>query len=139
MSNYHTLRTQGLFTKPVANPNLGSTTNSFGNVYLTEKIYVNNAEVDLNKLLVPRISSITFTQGRSTANVSGYETLTVNGTGFSTGARVLIDKREADTTTYVNSTQLTFTTPQKPAGTYSFFVVNSDGSTGSNSTGITYS
>lgn len=139
MSNYHTLRTQALFSNPPANTNLGSTTNSFGNVFLTEKLYINNVEVNLDDLLVPRITNIVFGASRSTANISGNETLTVNGTGFDTQAKVLIDKMEVDVTTYVSSTQLTFLTPPKPAGTYSFFVVNSDGSTGASSSGITYS
>lgn len=139
MSNYYTLRTKPLLSKPIGTPDIGSTTSAFGNLFLTNKIFINNAEITPETLLLPRITSLTYTVGRSTANVAGYETLTVHGTGFSAGAVILVDDKPTDVTTFVSSTELTFTTPQKVAGVYSLFVVNSDGSTGASSTGITYS
>lgn len=137
MSNYLTLRSEPLLRNPVNTPDLGSTTTAFGNLYLTEKIYLNNIEISPATFLVPKITSITYNTGTS-ANINGYETLGIVGSGFNEGATVLIDGRPSDITTFVNSTSLTFLTPPKFAGNYSLFVVNSDGGTGASSTGIRY-
>lgn len=139
MSNYHTLRTKQLFSRPVDRPDLGSNQASYGNLFLKNKIFINNSEINSNTLLVPRITSITYGVGRDTADPAGNETLILHGTGFNNNATVLIDKTEVELTTYVSSTQLTFLTPTKLAGTYSLFVINPDGSTGASATGITYS
>jgi len=138
MSNYYNLRTAMLFNRPISQPDLGSNTSAFGNLYLSDKIFINNNEINPSVLTIPRVSSIVYAGVRTTANVSGNETLTVNGTGFDIGAVVLVDNRPVDITTFVSNTELSFVTPIRSSGTYSLFVVNSDGSTGASSTGITY-
>jgi len=138
MSNYYTLRTEPIFDKPLSKPDLGSSSNSFGNLFLNDKIYINNIELDLTTTQAPTISSITYAPGRSTANIAGNETLTVNGSRFDVGAVVLVDNIPVDITGFVSNSQLTFVTPIKSAGVYSLFVVNSTGATGASATGITY-
>lgn len=137
MSDYYTLRTKPIFSKPVGAPDLGSSTAAYGNLYLRSNVFISNSAV--NTLKIPRITNITYTPGRSTANVSGNESLTLTGTGFDSNSVVMINTRPADTTTFVSSTQLSFTTTPQTVGNYPLFVVNSDGSTGVSATGITYS
>jgi hypothetical protein len=139
MSNYYSLRTKPLLEKPVGQPNLGGVSLPFGNLYLKDNLYIDNIPLSSSSLTVPRLTGITYTVGRSTAVTSGDETLTLTGTGFNTGAVVLVDKLPVNSTTVVSSTEVTFVTPQKNAGVYSLFLVNPDGSTGALAVGITYS
>ena len=59
------------------------------------------------------------------ANVGGGETITVRGAGFRSGLRVFVDNVTVSNT-YVSNTQLTFITPAKSAGSYNFYVRNTD-------------
>jgi hypothetical protein len=63
----------------------------------------------------------------------------VTGTGFESGATVLIDNSTATSTTFVSSTQLRAQVPAKSAGTYNVYVVNPDGGVGMKVIGLTYS
>lgn len=69
--------------------------------------------------------------------VGGY--IVITGTGFESGATVLIDNTTATSTTFVSSTQLRAQIPAKSAGTYNVYVVNPDGGVGMKVVGLTYS
>lgn len=65
--------------------------------------------------------------------------IVITGTGFESGATVLIDNASATSTTFVSSTQLRAQVPAKSAGTYNVYVVNPDGGVGMKVIGLTYS
>lgn len=138
MSNYYTLRTQPLLAKPVGNPDVGTAERAYGNIFVADRIFVSNVELTSTTLSIPKITQINYISG-NTASTAGAQTLSVTGSGFASGAQVLIDNRPVDLTTYVSSTVLQFLTPAKTAGTYSFFVINADGITAASAVGITYS
>ena len=70
---------------------------------------------------------------------AGGQTVQINGTGFLAGATITFDGSAVAVVTYVNSNQLTFTSPAKSAGTYTIYVVNPDGGTAIYIPGIIYS
>jgi hypothetical protein len=65
--------------------------------------------------------------------------IVINGTGFSTGAQVLIDGTVATSVTRVSSTQLQVQVPAKTAASYNLYVVNNTGHTAIKVNGLTYS
>jgi hypothetical protein len=81
-----------------------------------------------------KITSVTPSVGL----LAGGQTVTVAGSGFSSGAVVYVDSNTCSTT-YVSSTSLTFTSPAKNLGAYHLYVYNTDGSVGVKPNGITYS
>lgn len=85
-----------------------------------------------------KISSLTYPNSATAADPAGSETITVNGSGFNTGAKVYIDTTLC-TTTYVSSTSLTFVSPAKSIANYHLFVYNTDGSNGMYPAGMVYS
>jgi hypothetical protein len=70
---------------------------------------------------------------------AGGQTVQINGTGFLPGATITFDGSAVAVVTFVNANQLTFTSPAKTAGTYTIYVVNSDGGTAIYIPGIIYS
>lgn len=85
-----------------------------------------------------KITGLTYPGGASAGNPAGGETITVNGSGFNSGATVYIDTLSCSTT-YVSSTSLTFTSPTKSIANYHLFVYNTDGSVGMLPGGMIYS
>jgi hypothetical protein len=85
-----------------------------------------------------KITSLTYPNSATAADPAGSETITVNGSGFNTGAKVYIDTTLC-TTTYVSSTSLTFVSPAKSIASYHLFVYNTDGSNGMFPAGMIYS
>ena len=73
-----------------------------------------------------KITSLTYPSSATAANPAGSETITVTGSGFSTGATVYVDTTSC-ATTYVSATSLTFTSPAKTAGEYHLYVYNTNG------------
>jgi hypothetical protein len=68
--------------------------------------------------LYPKITTVT--SGSATAVIpAGGETVTVLGSGFQTGCVVWINNSNMSTT-FTNSTTLTFTSPAQSAGFYQF-------------------
>jgi len=63
----------------------------------------------------------------------------ITGTGFNTGAVVIVGSVNATSTTFVNSTTLNVQVPAAVAGTYAVYVVNADGGTAIAVNGLTYS
>jgi hypothetical protein len=88
---------------------------------------------------VPKISSIDYPGDDTAASVDGGQTITINGSGFSSGATVLINGSYAGVVTVVDSTTITFTSPANNSGTYPLYVINTDGGTAISVPGISYS
>jgi hypothetical protein len=86
-----------------------------------------------------KITTIGYVGNNTATDVAGGETITLTGTGFATGASVIINGVAAGVVTVVSATQLTFTAPALSAGTYIFYVVNTDGATAISVPGISYS
>jgi len=92
------------------------------------------------KPLPPTISGYSVAGKDDTAlDPAGGQTVQINGTGFLPGATITFDGSAVAVVTYVNPNQLTFTSPAKSAGTYTIYVVNSDGGTAIYIPGIIYS
>jgi hypothetical protein len=72
------------------------------------------------------------------ADPAGGETITVTGTGFAAGIAAYINATLC-TTTYGNSTSLTFTTPATAVGTYNVSLYNTNGTNGTKPGGIVFS
>ena len=85
-----------------------------------------------------KITGLTYTGSATAADPAGSETITVNGSGFNTGAKVYIDTTLCSTT-YVSPTSLTFTSPVKTVASYHLYVYNTDGSSGMYPMGMVYS
>lgn len=73
-------------------------------------------------------SSYVATGSTTIATTGGY--IKITGTGFVSGAVVLIDEVPASATSFVNSTQLNVQIPAKAAGSYFVYVTNPDGGVG---------
>lgn len=85
---------------------------------------------------IVRISS--FTVGSATAIApAGGETVTITGTGFTTGLSVLVASTSA-VATVVNSTTLTFTSPANTAGNYNLTITNADGTSATKTSALLY-
>jgi hypothetical protein len=70
---------------------------------------------------------------------AGGQTVFIDGTGFQRGAIVTFDGSAIAVVSFVSSSRLSFTSPAKSAGTYTIYVVNSDGGTAIFIPGIIYS
>lgn len=88
---------------------------------------------------VPKITAISYPGDDTAANTAGGDTITITGTGFASGASVIINGTVASVVSVVNSTTITFTAPAVTAGSYILYVVNTDGSTALAVPGIQYS
>ena len=75
------------------------------------------------------ISAISYPGDDTAADPAGGQTITLTGTNFASGAKVLINQTQAGVVSVVSSTQITFTTPALSAGSYILYVVNTNGST----------
>jgi hypothetical protein len=69
----------------------------------------------------------------------GGQTVLVNGTGFQRGAVITFDGSAIAVVSFISSSQLSFTSPAKSAGTYTIYVVNADGGTAIYLPGVIYS
>jgi hypothetical protein len=93
----------------------------------------------LENITSPKISGIVYPGDDTAASVNGGQTITVNGSGFQTGAVVYVDGTVVGITSVVNDMTLTFISPAKIAGSYNFYIVNTDGGTAIFIPGIQYS
>ncbi|HUF46274.1 MAG TPA: IPT/TIG domain-containing protein [Vicinamibacterales bacterium] len=75
----------------------------------------------------------------SSGPTAGGTSITVTGTGFVSGAAILIGGTPATAVSFVSSTSLTARTPAKPAGGYSVQVRNPNGQTANTPRGFLYS
>ena len=137
MANYNSLKNAGLL-KPVANTDLGSPTNTYGNLYMSGNVSLNGTLLNSSNAIAPRIASIAYLGDDTAANSAGGTTVTLTGSGF-IGSSVYVGGTIAGSVSVVSSTQITFVAPVKAAGNYSLSVVNSDGATATFVPGIQYS
>ena len=89
--------------------------------------------------LSPKITTINYPGNVLAANVYGGETIELVGSGFADGFSVVIGSTNAPTTTFTNSTSVSFTTPNLLAQDYTLYVINPDGGTGISIPGLSYS
>ena len=87
----------------------------------------------------PKITTISYPGDDTAANTGGGQTVVLTGTGFNAGASVLINGTYAGVVAVANSTSMSFTTPAQSAGTYTLYVINTDGGTAISIPGISYS
>ena len=87
----------------------------------------------------PTISQISYVGDDTATDVAGGGLITLTGTNFASGAKVLINTTPVGVVTVVSTTQITFTAPALAAGSYILYVVNLDGSTAIAVPGIQYS
>jgi len=85
MSDYNTLKNSAL-TTPTGNLDLGSATNRYGNIFLQGNLAIGNLVATETSLVSPKISSLTYAGDDTAANPTGAQTITINGSGFSSGA-----------------------------------------------------
>jgi hypothetical protein len=88
---------------------------------------------------LPTISSVVYNGDDTAVNTAGGDTVTLNGTNFNAGVKVLVNNIQSSVVTRVNSTQLTFTAPANAAGSYIIYVINTDGTTALAVPGLQYS
>ena len=87
----------------------------------------------------PKITAITYPGDDTAAVPSGGQTITLTGTGFASGASVIVNGVVASVVSFIDSTTITFTAPALAAGSYIVYVVNTDGGTALAVPGIQYS
>jgi len=78
---------------------------------------------------VPTVTAIAYPGDDTAADTAGGQTITLTGTGFASGASVIINGQTAGVVSVVNSTTITFTAPAVTAGSYIVYVVNTNGTT----------
>ncbi len=83
----------------------------------------------------PTVNSISPNSG----SVNGGTTVTITGTGFLSGATVSLGGTAATGVSIANSTTITATTPAHSAGAAAIIVTNTDGQSGTKTSGYTYS
>jgi hypothetical protein len=88
---------------------------------------------------LPTISSVVYNGDDTAVNIAGGDTVTLNGTNFNTGVKVLVNNIQSGVVTRTSSTQLTFTAPANSAGSYIIYVINTDGTTALAVPGLQYS
>lgn len=82
-------------------------------------------------------SSYTNTDDTAVGLSGGY--IKVTGTGFSTGCSVIIGTVVATSVSFISSTEVRAQVPAQSAGTYTVYLVNSDGGVGIRVNGLNYS
>ena len=100
---------------------------------------VTQAKLDSGVNLGVKVSAVDYPGDDLAADPAGGQTVTITGAGFASTPTVYIDTTIAPSVTFVSSTEITFTTPAKAAGTYNVYVVNPDGGVGIRVMGISYS
>ena len=138
MANYNSLKNAAILA-PASNTDLGSPTNKYGNLYMSGNISLNGTSLNSTNAIAPRVTSISYPGDDTAANPAGGQTITLTGSGFVTGANVLINGSVANSASVVDSSTLTFTSPTLSAGSYVLYVINADGSTAISIPGIQYS
>jgi hypothetical protein len=115
---------------------------------ITSRVLANNAvtsdKIAQNVALGVKIANVSIANsGYSVLDDTAVSTdggyIVVTGAGFQSGAEVIINDVPATSTTFVSSTELRAQIPAKSAATYTVFVVNPDGGSGTKPRGITYS
>jgi hypothetical protein len=138
MSNYFTLKNRTILNPPTGT-DLGSGNNKFANVYIGNQLTVGTTTVDSTSIGSIKIAGVTYPGDDTAADTAGGQTLTITGSGFISGASVIIDGATVSVVSVVSGTQITFVAPAKAAGSYSLYVINPDGATAISIVGIQFS
>jgi hypothetical protein len=139
MADYHQIKNAAILT-PTGSTDLGSDSNRYSNVFMSGNIVMSNGvTVTSTNVITPKIASVTYPGNDTAADIAGGQTLTITGSGFSSGATVLIGGSPVAITTVVSGTSITFISPASSAGNYALYVVNSDGGTAIYIPGVAYS
>jgi hypothetical protein len=142
MSDYNTLKNAAVIetiTTPVANTDLGSDANRYGNIFLQGNLAIGSSIASESNLISPRISSISYVGDDTAADPIGGQSITITGSGFRTGAVVYVAGSVVSLATVISPTTIAFTAPAKSAGNYTLIVVNEDGGTATFIPGVQYS
>jgi hypothetical protein len=121
---------------------------SIGNVYVTESggvlAFPAGTTIGGSSPEMPKISNVQITDSSYTVlddtaidTNGGY--FIVNGSGFVSGATVIVEGTTASSVNFVNSTLLRCQIGSKTASSYNVYVVNPDGGTAINPAGLTFS
>ena len=141
---------------PAANVtyDIGSTSLRFRDIYLANTVQIGNATIDGSSgglilpgdtsiggatAATPRITSIDYPGDDTAADPAGGQTLGIVGSGFFSGVTVILDGATMGVVTFVSGTRLEITSPVKSTGSYTLYVINSDGGTGIFVPGVQYS
>lgn len=76
----------------------------------------------------PTVTSISYPGDDTAADPAGGQTITLTGTNFATGVKVLLNSTPVSVVSRVSATTITFTAPSLAVGSYLLYVVNPDGS-----------
>ena len=98
-----------------------------------------NNLVDKPQVISLKGTSITYPGNDLAADPAGGQTITITGTGFEATPTVYVGGVVASSVSFVSSTQITFTSPARSAGTYDVYIVNPGGATAIMVFGISYS
>ena len=105
---------------------------------------INDAEVyDGNNWLrmgtsPPTYSAIDYPGSATAADPAGGESIIITGTEFKVGVTLTVGGTTPSSITRNSSTQITFTSPAKSAGSYSIVITNTDGGTATATNAINY-
>jgi len=116
-----------------------NTTDLGANVTATYATYAALAANLTPKISTVNVANSTYFALDDTAVNIGGGYLVITGSGFQSGAQVLIDVTPATSTTFVNSTTLRAEVPSKSAASYNLYITNPDGGTSIKVNGVTYS
>lgn len=92
-----------------------------------------------SNIITPRVSQIVYPGDDTAASTAGGQTVVLFGSGFKTGASILINGSAVSVVTVISESEIRFTTPANPTGSYVIYVINTDGATGIVIPGIQYS
>ena len=107
---------------------------------MTTKITLDNLNNDSYYAIVgPTFTSLVYPNAQSSTSTTGGGTITINGAGFVSGLSVTANNKISSVVSVISSSQLTFTAPANPAGTYLVYITNSNGSTAIAAPGLLYS
>jgi hypothetical protein len=138
MADYNQLKNAAILT-PTQNTSLGSDENRYTDVYLSGNVNVGGATINSTNAIAPRIASVTYSGDDTATPPAGGATLTINGSGFQTGAVVYVDGTIVNSVSVISTTVVMFTAPAKTSGNYSLILVNTDGASATYIPGINYS
>ena len=99
----------------------------------------NNVTLGGPKITTVNVANSAYTVLDDTAVNIGGGYIVITGSGFESGAQVIIDTTTATSVAYVNNTTLRAEVPSKSAASYNLYVVNPDGGTAIRVNGLTYS
>ena len=138
MANYNSLKNAGI-AKPTGNISLGSDSSRYTDIFLSGNVNIGSTSLTSTNAVAPRVTVITYPGNDTAANPAGGQTIILNGSGFQSGATVLVSGTIVDVVSFVSNIQLTFVSPAMDAGSYVLYVINPDGGTATSIPGIQYS